>query len=135
MIKKRGCISELFILIKRLLVKSVKIDVYCWMFLADTYAKIKDNQKAVECYEQALKISPKDDSMWFQLGFIYDHEMKNYSKAIECYTKAIELIPIINPITRCADIVIKRPAIKPKLRQIWQKPSHLNKNFSQILND
>ncbi len=45
---------------------------------------------AIECYNKAIKINPKNDGAWYIKGLILKQQ-GNLDKAIECYDKTIEI--------------------------------------------
>jgi tetratricopeptide (TPR) repeat protein len=45
--------------------------------------------EAIECYDKALAINPKQDNALFNKGNALDR-LEKYDEAIECYDKAIE---------------------------------------------
>ncbi len=58
----------------------------------DSLAKLKRYEEAIEAYEKAIELDPKDAYAWVNKGFALD-ELKRYEEAIEAYEKAIELDP------------------------------------------
>lgn len=48
-------------------------------------------QEAIQLYEKALAINPKDPAAYYNMGIIYDESLDNPSKAIFCYQKYLEL--------------------------------------------
>jgi tetratricopeptide (TPR) repeat protein len=47
---------------------------------------------AIQDYNKAIKLNPKDSGAYFSMGISKDH-LKNYREAIQDYTKVIELNP------------------------------------------
>ena len=71
-----------------------KEDVY--VYLADiTYEDFKDNKKAIEYYEKALKTIKNNFAIYNMLGHLYstEYQDKFKEKQIEYLTKAFELAP------------------------------------------
>lgn len=73
-----------------------------WFHLGFCYDNLYHDEKAVECYEKAIKADPKNHEAYYNLGnkyldisdpFIDDEEYGDYPKAIEYYKKAIEIEP------------------------------------------
>ena len=58
--------------------------------MGDVHSDQKNYDKAIECYNKAIKLDKEFAYPWIGLGYIYT-DQKNYDKAIECYNKAIEL--------------------------------------------
>lgn len=56
------------------------------------HQRVRKYQKAVEPYENALKIDPEDVTAWNNKGTAVA-EFKIYSEAIKCFNRAIELNP------------------------------------------
>ncbi|MBI5778826.1 MAG: hypothetical protein HZA49_05165 [Planctomycetes bacterium] len=48
---------------------------------------------AIEYYEKALVLAPKNATYYYNMGIIYDENIDNASKAIFCYSKYLELAP------------------------------------------
>jgi len=53
----------------------------------------KQFDKSIEYYEKALMIVPKNPTIYYNMGVVYDEYLDNPSKAIFCYTKYLELVP------------------------------------------
>ena len=56
------------------------------------YENKEEYDKAIECYEKALKIDPNDIKFLFNIGKAHEH-IKNYENAIEFYKKVLEINP------------------------------------------
>lgn len=52
--------------------------------------RLEDSKKA---YEQTLKILPDNQDVWFNLGVLCFHELKDYDCASESFNKVVELVP------------------------------------------
>jgi len=52
--------------------------------------RLEDSKRA---YEQALKILPDNQDVWFNLGVLCFHDLKDYDCASESFKKAAELVP------------------------------------------
>jgi len=48
---------------------------------------------AIEYYEKALVLAPKNATYYYNMGILYDENIDNPSKAIFCYSKYLELTP------------------------------------------
>ncbi|CAD8045608.1 unnamed protein product [Paramecium primaurelia] len=49
-------------------------------------------QEAIECYDKAISINPKNDLAWSNKGWALN-SLNKYQEAIECYDKAISFNP------------------------------------------
>jgi anaphase-promoting complex subunit 6 len=58
--------------------------------LAHTYRRLQMFDYSIYYYEAALKLDPKNSSIFSSIGFNY-HLQKNYNTAIEYYHKALGL--------------------------------------------
>ena len=56
--------------------------------LGNAYRRMKQFSLAIEAYEQAMQMAPKQASIYSSLGFTY-HMIGNINKAIEYYHKAL----------------------------------------------
>ena len=61
-----------------------------WYNLGRLYLKKKMNEKALNCFQEALAINPNNDNCHFYMG-VYNEKLCNYRDAIECYRNAINL--------------------------------------------
>lgn len=59
--------------------------------LAETYEKLGIDDFALRNWEKLERLSPEDPVPHFQMGRIYEEELKDYKKALEHYEKAREL--------------------------------------------
>jgi tetratricopeptide (TPR) repeat protein len=48
--------------------------------------------EAIQCYDKALEINPRDAKAWNNKGLAYA-DMNKYNEAIQCYDKALEINP------------------------------------------
>lgn len=65
--------------------------------LAKAYARSRMYEEAIQSYEKALVINPKDPSIYYQMALIYDEQLDRPDKAIEYYQKYLELTPADAP--------------------------------------
>ena len=63
-----------------------------WIERGDKFYIKGEYEKAIECYNEALKINPKDADAWYNKGVLYAR-LKKYEEAIECYDKALKINP------------------------------------------
>jgi tetratricopeptide (TPR) repeat protein len=56
------------------------------------YAKLKQFEKAIQDYDQAIELNPKDFNAFNNRGPAYA-KLKQFEKAIQDYNQAIELNP------------------------------------------
>lgn len=60
--------------------------------IAHSFIENEDYVKAIENYEKALELNPKDEKAWNNKGVAL-RELGKYEEAIKCYDKALELNP------------------------------------------
>jgi tetratricopeptide (TPR) repeat protein len=63
-----------------------------YLFLGDVYRSRGDNAKAIEAYQQTLKLSPGQALAWSALGYIYAQQ-GNLTEAISANQKVTQLSP------------------------------------------
>lgn len=63
-----------------------------WVQLGNKAYSLGHYQKAIEAYEQALRLKPEYFWIWYNLGLAYS-SLGNYDKAISALRKAIRLAP------------------------------------------
>jgi tetratricopeptide (TPR) repeat protein len=66
-----------------------KSDLLCYCH-ADFYKKIKDYEKAKEYYKEAIRLNPRSDGAYNNLGIILEEE-GDLTEAIHCYEKTMEI--------------------------------------------
>ncbi len=49
-----------------------------------------DNDSAKTCYEEALRINPRNAEAWRLVGVVF-HNLERYRKAISCYNRAVRI--------------------------------------------
>ena len=67
-------------------------DAEAWYSMGIAYHEIKQYPKAIEAYQQAIRINPEDADVWYNLGHVYCL-IKQYPKAIEAYQQAVRINP------------------------------------------
>jgi tetratricopeptide (TPR) repeat protein len=74
---------------------SKKKTVYAYAELGFAYYKLKQNEKAIDAYKQALLIDPKYSTAYKGIGDVYrrNYSPPKTSDALENYKKAVELNP------------------------------------------
>jgi len=75
--------------------------------LGNLYFKNGEYQKAVQEYEMAVKLIPKDPDVYYNLALTYDYYVKDPAKAYKCYETYITL----QPKTEFFDFIKKRMAL------------------------
>jgi tetratricopeptide (TPR) repeat protein len=76
-------------------VRALKIDskyVPAYQGLARLYVAMQDHPRAVETYQKALKIAPKNASLWYELGMTHNYQ-KEWDPALRCLSQAASLEP------------------------------------------
>ncbi|MFX0140041.1 MAG: tetratricopeptide repeat protein, partial [Candidatus Hodarchaeota archaeon] len=108
-----------------------------WYNQGKTNLGLKNYQKALDCFEKAIKIDPEDKEVWLSFGVAYYH-MNNYQKSIECYEKAIQIDPkfhkalfnlgntygLLKNYQKSIEYHEKVVEIKPKLKDAWFNMGH-----------
>jgi tetratricopeptide (TPR) repeat protein len=67
-------------------------DAAAWYYLGNIYADYLPD-KAVECWESAIRLSPDMAIAWRNLAGLYAHKMDNMPKSLEDINKALQLNP------------------------------------------
>jgi tetratricopeptide (TPR) repeat protein len=60
--------------------------------LARLYTKMGDCERAQDIYRKALIKTPRDGTLWYDLGLCY-HRKRDFPESARCFTKALELEP------------------------------------------
>ena len=60
--------------------------------IALTYLKLNKFQEAIQHYENAISLAPRNPNNFFNMGYAYEI-LKEYRKAIDCYQRTHELDP------------------------------------------
>jgi tetratricopeptide (TPR) repeat protein len=61
-----------------------------WFHLGLAYGKLQQYDRAVQAYQEALRIEPNDSRSWNNLGGVY-RDLKQYDKAVTAYRKALRI--------------------------------------------
>lgn len=64
---------------------------------AEAYRKAGMFEKAVQAYQNARAIDPKDKEIYYNLAVIYDEHLNRPEQAVICYDKFLELAPADDP--------------------------------------
>jgi tetratricopeptide (TPR) repeat protein len=73
--------------------KNLEDDWYLFFnLIGRVYYHKQAYDQAIEAYQKAIEINPKDDEAYYNMGNAYD-DKQAYDKAIEAYKKAIEINP------------------------------------------
>lgn len=72
--------------------KSIKDSPESWCGRGMDYYEASDYQKAVECFQEALKRNPEYVQACYNLGLTLDN-CKRYDQALQCYNRTLELKP------------------------------------------
>lgn len=62
-----------------------------WYNLGISYFRLKDTKKSLEAYQQALKIKPDYEYVYYNLGLLHEILNEDFEKAIRNYEKALKL--------------------------------------------
>ncbi|PKN50116.1 MAG: hypothetical protein CVU58_02225 [Deltaproteobacteria bacterium HGW-Deltaproteobacteria-16] len=63
-----------------------------WCSLGKTYLQCNQFAKAINAYQQAIRVDPKYVDAWYDLGYAYD-DSNQHDKAIDVYQQAILIDP------------------------------------------
>ena len=110
-----------------------KEDVY--VYLADiTYEDIKDNLKAIEYYEKALKTNKNNYAIYNMLGHLYstEYQDKYKDKQLEYLTKAYELAPQNRIVVKNLAYVLGKFHETQKADEYYAKLMYLNPTHSDL---
>lgn len=66
--------------------------INAWCNLGNVFKFLDTPNDALKCFDEALKLHPKDPLALREMGEIY-HEQGEYEKALECFNKCTELNP------------------------------------------
>jgi tetratricopeptide (TPR) repeat protein len=61
-----------------------------WILEGNLFSVVKKFEEAIECYNEALKINPKNDDVWCNKGNCY-LSLKCYEEADKCYNEALKI--------------------------------------------
>ena len=67
-------------------------DSMAWAVLGEAYGQLKQTAKAIEAYQQALRIDPEHAEAWYNLGLAYGQAGQT-AKAIEACQQALRINP------------------------------------------
>ncbi|KAA0010166.1 MAG: tetratricopeptide repeat protein [Thermoplasmata archaeon] len=67
-------------------------EFFKYLFKAGGFYDKKDYKKAIEYYDKALRINPRNADTWYSKGVTLYH-LGKYEEAIKCYDKALEINP------------------------------------------
>ncbi len=71
------------------------------------YGELKEYQKAIDAYKEAIKIKPNKHETYYNMGNAY-RKLKEYQKAIDAYKAAIKIKPDYHKAKRSLDSVLKQ---------------------------
>ncbi len=71
------------------------------------YGELKEYQKAIDAYKEAIKIKPDKHETHYNMGNAY-RKLKEYQKAIDAYKEAIKIKPDYHKAKRSLDSVLKQ---------------------------
>ncbi|HEC80221.1 MAG TPA: tetratricopeptide repeat protein, partial [Firmicutes bacterium] len=57
-----------------------------WFDAGNRYLKNGDYEKAIECFDRALELSPENDDIWYNKGVAHKRQGET-DIALECYEK------------------------------------------------
>lgn len=83
--------EEVFNLSKKAIDLNPKSSIV-WRYMGLAYAKKKDFEKAIECYNKCIEIDPNDKAAYRSLAYLYG-ESGNLQKVIEIFQKLFKVDP------------------------------------------
>jgi len=63
-----------------------------WFALGIAYNALRQHAKAIDAYQQALRIDPQNADAWYDLGIAY-YYLRQHAKAIDAYQQALRIDP------------------------------------------
>ena len=69
-----------------------KTQVLAWINKGKALYELGRPEEAIECFDKAIELDPKDVGVWNNKGIVLD-DLGKHEEAIECYDKVIELDP------------------------------------------
>ncbi|MCF7669153.1 MAG: LysM peptidoglycan-binding domain-containing protein [Verrucomicrobia bacterium] len=98
-----------------------------------------DYEGAVECFQAALRSNPKNASAHFELGWLYEQQIKDYAAAIYNYERFIKLRPnspkidiVKQHIFACKQELAKTVALAPVSRAMMRQLEELTAENNQL---
>jgi superkiller protein 3 len=61
--------------------------------LAIAYSYADESERAIESFEEAIRLDPNDASTYKAMGYFYIYDVNEPEAALECYQKAVQLDP------------------------------------------
>ena len=103
-----------------------------WLEKGNDSYLLGNNQKALECYQNAVQLNPNYDAAWISLASV-NIIIGNYHEAKECYQKAIQ----INPNSDVSWCILGTFQISlgdyQTAKESYQKAIKINPNFDTAL--
>jgi tetratricopeptide (TPR) repeat protein len=62
-----------------------------YLVLGFCHVNLREYEKAIECFKEAIRLKPDYAIVYFNLGLLYTERLKQYQKAIEYLNEAIRL--------------------------------------------
>jgi tetratricopeptide (TPR) repeat protein len=105
---------------------------------ADALDKLGRYEEEIKCYDEVLKIDPKDYIAWYYKGSVLC-DLERYEEAIRCYDKAIEIDPEYKKAKENKTIAEEKVREQEgKLRDLrekaWKSLSEAENIFNEIKN-
>ncbi len=90
--------------------------------LGHVYSLLGNYERAISCYQEALKRHPREARLWFELGMCHG-QRKEFDAAIPCFQKALSLDPDNRSCATSLGLCLARAG---KFDQSLQVLTHLN---------
>ena len=104
-----------------------------WKEKAKQYYDMDNYFKAIECYEKAGQLTPKDNDIWFWIGKSYDL-LNNFGKAADFYFKATQIAPSPVSLNNCGWMLYRKGSYVEALG-FFQRAVDLDPGFLPAINN
>ncbi len=95
--------------------------------MGHAYRHMKEDEKARDCYRQAVDLNPGDGESWLGLGLMA-HKLGDYNTAIMAYSKALN-VEALDWVYVLQAQALEKTGRKDEAREAMEKASLLSKDF------
>jgi len=107
-------------------------DVQAWINKGKNYFDLKGYDDAIYCFDQVLKIDPKDEGILYLKGTALNH-LKKYEEAIACYDEVLKINPFCTEALDNKKISVD--LFKKRKETIKKVPDDTQKKFHYLISD